>query len=515
MFLVLGLLLVLAGTVWWRRQGGDDRKSEVGAMAAPEGDDDPCRTIITAIRREDPDFEPERFLNHFETIFALVVRSGSASFPNAVRHLVSEGLFSQFSTMNGIRKHYGFAYCCREANLNSMKIAAFVTGAGFEAITVKVTAAMVECYENLDNGAWFDDGNEWHESTAYWTLVRRSGVRAEKGKSLADGRCPRCGALLTPAGRGRCDACRAVLNSGAYDWIVGDITSAEEWAIQGGRFITGDAVLPPLEDKIPIPWLEDRVRELFFAWAAARDGGEQELRRDWVTAAFRTAGCPPLQREEGGDGADSMFPDYLLLRVEMVAAETGSSRDRIRVRVKWRQDWWRWNPVDAMFINADESQFFNSEFILERRHGGGSRSDWKLAAIRPFSGYPPEWDTVFSAPHYDPDRDDVLAVMASLMRPDGDLTPPEQALLTQYAAGVNYDQIRLRQLILAVKRQTYEMSPLLHDRRRLTWLLNDIAKKSSCGKETVAALPWRRDRDESAVGADGDGRCGRTKTGEY
>jgi tellurite resistance protein len=110
--------------------------------------------------------------------------------------------------------------------------------------------------------------------TEVWSLVRKPGVQTAKGV-LAERACPSCGAPFEGGSSSTCPYCKAVVNSGGYDWVLAEITQTVE-------VTRADAPVPGLEavrqadPGLSLEVLEDRASLIFWRWIEAQSTQQPE-----------------------------------------------------------------------------------------------------------------------------------------------------------------------------------------------------------------------------------------------
>ena len=101
--------------------------------------------------------------------------------------------------------------------------------------------------------------------TEYWTFIKRNDAKA--GKNLYDNNnCPNCGAPLEiKMGEiSRCSSCGTLTNSAGYDWVLSEITQADDYT--GGSGLEGNAELHALtqnDNLFAVQRVQDIASNLF------------------------------------------------------------------------------------------------------------------------------------------------------------------------------------------------------------------------------------------------------------
>jgi tellurite resistance protein len=117
-----------------------------------------------------------------------------------------------------------------------------------------------------------------------WSFVRRPGTRSRKDGALAPGKCPNCGAPFEGGAAGNCTYCGAIVNSGAYDWVLAEITQGVE-AGSAPLEVPGLEALRAVDPAMSLEVLEDRASLLYWGWIDAQARGEPARMAKLATAS--------------------------------------------------------------------------------------------------------------------------------------------------------------------------------------------------------------------------------------
>jgi hypothetical protein len=110
-----------------------------------------------------------------------------------------------------------------------------------------------------------------------WSFLRRRGKNSIKGVPALEGHCPSCGADLPVSEVVRCEYCKALINSGEHDWVLAEITQAQEWRNSSStKTIPGLDALRERDPSVSRQELEDRVSVSFWKWIEARSTGKPD-----------------------------------------------------------------------------------------------------------------------------------------------------------------------------------------------------------------------------------------------
>jgi hypothetical protein len=169
--------------------------------------------------------------------------------------------------------------------------------------------------------------------TEVWSFVRRPGTRSRKDGVLPPGKCPNCGAPFDGGAAGNCTYCGAIVNSGAYDWVLAEITQGVE-AESAPLEVPGLDALRAVDAALSLEVLEDRASLLFWGWIDAQSRGEAGRVAKLATPDF----LAELAADVAGLRARQRTRVFLQAAVGSVAVrgiEEAPERSLAHVEIRW------------------------------------------------------------------------------------------------------------------------------------------------------------------------------------
>ncbi len=195
--------------------------------AAPWGaaPDPVLSAAVDKIRKLDPGFELETFLQRAEMTFFLVKRGMQQNDAAALRPYLNDAVFDQVARSIGQAKAEH-----RHALLESLNVRALhVQSADCDdrVQRLQIHFDLVYRAKLLDdaNRVLSDEGDDQRHGER-WTFVRDAAARTPVSGGVTAARCPACGAELRLNLDGTCTHCRASVTNGSVDWVVADVQSA-------------------------------------------------------------------------------------------------------------------------------------------------------------------------------------------------------------------------------------------------------------------------------------------------
>ena len=225
-FLIVGFLsLPLVATPLWRgfRQHANAGKAREHARESWH------RQVVNQIQRLDPAFDVTRFVNHFKTAFVHIQQAWMQQNMCSVMHFVTDGIYEKFMVQFAEQQRQGFREQLTQIRVFEARLAWFGSSGPFEVLCVAVRASMVDQRVDLKSGRPLNGSAAAQSFAEIWSFVRCRGTQTKVDRSLLAGRCPNCSSSVELNQFGHCQACGSVLRSGAYDWVLSEITQACEW----------------------------------------------------------------------------------------------------------------------------------------------------------------------------------------------------------------------------------------------------------------------------------------------
>jgi hypothetical protein len=307
------------------------------------------------IRRQDPELTEERISRHTAQMADILREAWCAGDMRPARSFVSDGVFCRYTTQLALMRASGKRNVMADAKVVSVTIESVEIDAPLEIIRLRLDAQARDRMVSLDASPGQVAEALRHAPiepySEIWSLVRRQGARTQAAPVRVGQACPSCGAPLGAGEVVQCQYCHALVNSGAYDWVLAEITQLSAWHPSAAQAIPGFSALRAADPGLAAAVLEDRASYLFWKWIEASIEGSATPLRKCATAAFQSAmpAAPGLLDVAVG-GVDL---------VECVPAREPGGMDTLVARVYWSASSSRWE-ASAPRMHALQ---------LVRRHG--------------------------------------------------------------------------------------------------------------------------------------------------
>ncbi|MDD5598231.1 MAG: hypothetical protein PHV82_09820, partial [Victivallaceae bacterium] len=391
----------------------------------------------------------------------------------------------------------------------------------FDSVDIKITAGAVDRFINTENDNCILGSSVPETFVEFWTLLRRPGAKTKTEPGLLENCCPNCGTPLELQDKIECPSCKAIVNSGEYDWVLTEITQESEYAVRAPRNIPGLAAICQADPAFSISHIEDRASVIFFRHIAAQFFSDAKYLVKLADPEYLHTNRDDFKPLP--DGRHRFFADVAVGCVELlnVISAENAENDFLRILIRWSGHKVTAEVPGFLAPEFEASRLYQHEMVLERAKGIKSSDkniltsvhcpncgapevnsskpyceychtplndgsvDWVLHDIRIFSGFPAiaeEEESIYvdhlravnGALIPAPDSELIISGAAAMMLADGRIDPVERALLSKFATARNISEPRLELIIKSVADGT--MKPEIPDDRTLgTAYLNAMA----------------------------------------
>jgi hypothetical protein len=177
--------------------------------------------------RNNPDFDEEIFKSNVGLAFHKIQEAWEKQEISGVRRFISDGVFQRFNTQFKMMKLLKQKNSLQDVTVKNIYIDQVDSDGLYDIIHVAIHASITDRFISEMDPSLNSGGNE--EFVEYWSFLKKRG-RPRKDIYETDS-CPNCGAPL-PADMGemsRCDSCGTQTNSGEWDWVLPEITQADDY----------------------------------------------------------------------------------------------------------------------------------------------------------------------------------------------------------------------------------------------------------------------------------------------
>ena len=180
------------------------------------------------------DFNVSLFKEKVRTSFKEIQNAWMLQDLSSVRKWISDGMYQRFNTQFLMMKQIDQTNEISDINIHNVFIDDVETDGVFDILHVGIQYTM---YDGFESGKYtqLNDGGP-SSLTEYWSFIKKSGVKEKD--IYHSNNCPNCGGQL-PANGGetaRCPYCSTITYLGDYDWVLAEITQADDYLNSNSKF---------------------------------------------------------------------------------------------------------------------------------------------------------------------------------------------------------------------------------------------------------------------------------------
>ncbi|MDP1610250.1 MAG: TIM44-like domain-containing protein [Sulfuritalea sp.] len=339
--------------------------------------------------KRNPGFDPQPLLSKANTAFLAIQEAWMKQDMAPVRRWISDGIWQRFNTQFAMMRLLGQQNAVSNIQIRNTFIAAIEQDGNFDIVHVGIHFSARDDFVSAKFPQLDQRGDL--EMLEYWSFIRKAGVAEVSGKDLYHGnRCPGCGAEL-PADMGevaRCQSCHAISTGGDYDWILAEITQADDYANQGRKLEKSGALTQRIRSALDadagfsVQLIEDKASNAYMQIMAAQATQRPETMRRFVGDALFERLAQEIAQQ-----APFVFNRLYLNNVTLIDYYRDSGRDHLVIAFKRTAQ--RVAIADGRLRLVDQGMYACDEImILSRDAGAGAAQGALYAHACPACGGP-------------------------------------------------------------------------------------------------------------------------------
>lgn len=228
---------------------------------------------VSALTAKDPQFDLMAFFDRTRRLFTETQEAWFRRDLTPVRPLLSDASFQRLEVQLRILERQGVRDALAEPKVLDLQLIGLEQNDTFDTVHVRVTAQVRDA--DAPASATDDQARAMAMKSAperfieVWSFVRRPGAKTKIGEDVFQGKCPNCGALFNGGASNVCEYCKAIVNSGNYDWVLASITQGSEFR-PAQEAAQGFARARQADPGLSVEMLEDRAALAFWTWVSAQ-----------------------------------------------------------------------------------------------------------------------------------------------------------------------------------------------------------------------------------------------------
>lgn len=237
-----------------------------------------------------PDFNESEFTSKVSSVFLQVQDAWMKMDLKNVRKFMSDGVYQRFTTqfkMMGLLQQKNELSNIHVSNVFIDKVE---KDGDFDIIHVGIMATMNDAFiSELDSSL---NSSGYNEFVEYWSFIRKRGI-PRKDMFDTPG-CPNCGGNLE-AGLGelcQCPYCSSIINSGEYDWVLSEITQADDYVSRNPKLQKRSDLSQKIQtlvtqnEDFAVQFVEDKASNGYLQILTAKAFNDPSLMRRFVSDSY-------------------------------------------------------------------------------------------------------------------------------------------------------------------------------------------------------------------------------------
>ena len=370
--IVFGLL---AAAIWYATRKARSRSglNRIPSLAAAPK----SFTLPDEFLKRNPGFDPASLLTKADTAFLAIQQAWTAQNMAPVRRWISDGVWQRFNTQFAMMRLLGQTNVVANVQIEKAFIDAVEQDGAFDIVHIGIQFAAEDDFVSAKFPQLDRRGTV--EMLEYWSFMRKAG--AAEHDLYHSNNCPSCGAQL-PQDMGevaRCASCGAVSKLGEYDWILSEITQADDYANQNAKLAKSGKLPERIraafdgDGDFSVQLIEDKAANAYMQILAAQATSHPENMRRFVADALFER-----QSHDIGQQAAFVFNRLYLNGVTLIDYYREDQRDNMVVALKRTAQ--RVDIADDTLRLLDQGLYTRNEIMVLSRDAGAGVAKGSLYA---------------------------------------------------------------------------------------------------------------------------------------
>ena len=329
------VLAIIVAIVFYARSEvrGISRLNSIPAsQQLPEAASGNPIAMPASLLKRNPDFTPDSLLAKVRTAFPAIQEAWSAQNLSSVRRWISDGVWQRFNTQFAMMKLLGQRNIVSNVCVQRAWIDAVEEDGDYDIVHVGIHFVAQDDFVSDK----LPELNQCGKTALieFWSFMRKAGIAAKD--LYHSNACPSCGAEL-PSDMGevaQCPACKTVSTLGDYDWVLCEITQADDYRNQNTKLGKSGKLTLKLRDALrvgkdfAVQSIEDKASNAYLQILAAQVLQKPEMMRRFVSdAVFESAQRPASEMH-------CIFNRLYLNNVTAIDAYRAEGKNHVVVAVK-------------------------------------------------------------------------------------------------------------------------------------------------------------------------------------
>ena len=284
---IITIALIIVGAIWIAKK----KRQQSVLNQLPTGKTIDKVRGYKEFNESNPNFDEAAFKEKVKTAFIQIQEGWAAKDISTARKWLSDGVYQRFNTQFKMMDMLKQKNTLENIEVKNVYIDKIERDGLFDIMHVAIHASINDKFVSEMDSSLNSGGKE--EFVEYWSFLRKRGIESKDLFSSTG--CPNCGAEL-PAGLGevsKCEYCGTMLNSGEFDWVLSEITQADDYIGANRKFAKTENLnnmvkgLIQENDDFSVQLVEDKASNGYLQILTANTLQDPAIMRRFVTdAAF-------------------------------------------------------------------------------------------------------------------------------------------------------------------------------------------------------------------------------------
>lgn len=375
-FNIASVTLVVGGFYYFSRKTRNVVRQQTIYNQLPTGESVKKANGYDRFIANNPDFNEDNFKNNVRDAFMKIQQAWQDQDISPVRKFISDGVYQRFNTQFKMMRMLKQTNRLSDIDIKNIYIDRVETDGLYDIVHTAIHAGITDHFVSEIDHSLDSGGRE--EFVEYWSFIKK------RGKPRVDiystDNCPNCGAPL-PKDMGemsRCDACGTQTNSGEYDWVLSEITQADDYVSRHPKLAKSGDLNEKVRELISenedfsIQLVEDKASNGYLQILTAVAENDPSIMRRFVNDDVFE-----LVRRRMTDGKIA-FNRIFLNDVYLVGVHESDGKNHLSIAIK--SSYQRVAIKEGKAAKLDLAMVSNIEVVIMSRDRGASASKGSIYA---------------------------------------------------------------------------------------------------------------------------------------
>lgn len=237
-----------------------------------------------------PDFDEELFKRAVRETFVKVQKAWENQNVSEIRRFISDGVYQRFNTQFKMMSLLKQKNIISDINVKNVYIDRVESDGLYDIVHTAIYASLHDRFASDLDSSLNTGGHE--EFVEYWSFLKKRGKPRKDMYFTYD--CPNCGSPL-PTDMGelsQCPSCSTITNSGEYDWVLSEITQADDYISANPRLSKSPALTEKIRalinenEDFAVQLIEDKASNGYLQILTAHTLNDPSIMRRFVSDEF-------------------------------------------------------------------------------------------------------------------------------------------------------------------------------------------------------------------------------------